>query len=195
MADFSEAYEITAGHEGGYSNDPDDAGGETYKGISRKYNLDWLGWPIIDASKNEPDFPDCLDYNGALQGIVYQFYKENYWDVFWGDDIHIQALANEMFDTGVNMGTGRAVRFLQEALNYLNRNEDIYPDVAEDGKFGNNTFNALNSYLANDDEGYLLKVMNVLQGKHYLDYMKKNPTQEKYVRGWMSRVEITKTYG
>lgn len=38
MADFQESFRIAMGHEGGYSKDPDDAGGETYKGISRKFN-------------------------------------------------------------------------------------------------------------------------------------------------------------
>ena len=37
MADFNIAFEITMGHEGGYSFDKDDAGGETYRGISRRY--------------------------------------------------------------------------------------------------------------------------------------------------------------
>ncbi|KKK46716.1 hypothetical protein LCGC14_3162480, partial [marine sediment metagenome] len=38
MALFTEAYEITLQHEGGYSNDSDDVGGETYKGVSRRYH-------------------------------------------------------------------------------------------------------------------------------------------------------------
>ncbi|RYD50653.1 MAG: hypothetical protein EOP52_13405, partial [Sphingobacteriales bacterium] len=35
MADFLTAYKRTAVAEGGYANDPDDLGGETYKGIAR----------------------------------------------------------------------------------------------------------------------------------------------------------------
>jgi len=34
MANFEQSYAITMGHEGGYDNDPDDVGGETYKGVS-----------------------------------------------------------------------------------------------------------------------------------------------------------------
>ena len=52
-------------------------------------------------------------------------------DVFRGDDMP-RALALEMFDTGVNMGTGRAVGFLQTALNVLNRNQQLYPDMVVD---------------------------------------------------------------
>jgi len=64
-----------------------------------------------------------------------------------------------------------------------------------DGAFGTNTLNALNSYLAIDNNSFLLKIMNILQGMHYINYMNKSPVQEKYARGWLERVEITKTHG
>ena len=37
MANFSDAYALTSAHEGGYVNDPVDRGGETYRGIARRY--------------------------------------------------------------------------------------------------------------------------------------------------------------
>ncbi len=51
MAKFIDAYKKVLNNEGIYSNDPDDAGGETYKGISRKANPNWDGWISIDAIK------------------------------------------------------------------------------------------------------------------------------------------------
>ena len=192
MAIFNEAYEITLNHEGGYSNDPDDVGGETYKGISRKYHPSWSGWKIIDGAKTTPTFPTCIQYDSELNSMIVVFYKANYWDRFWGDHIISQAIANELFDTAVNMGVTRSVKFLQLGLNLLNRNQLNYPDIVEDGKFGRATMNALNSYSYMDDESYLLKILNILQGMHYINYMKKSPTQEKYARGWLSRVSIGK---
>ena len=56
MADFRTAYYLTMGHEGGYNNDPDDVGGETYKGIARNYHASWEGWKIVDMYKS------CLLY-------------------------------------------------------------------------------------------------------------------------------------
>jgi len=47
--------------EGGYSNDIDDAGGETYAGISRNNFPDWYGWTIIDDLKDEINFPKNID--------------------------------------------------------------------------------------------------------------------------------------
>ncbi len=192
MAIFNEAYEITLNHEVGYSNDPDDVGSETYNGVSRKYHPSWPGWEIIDGAKSTPSFPDCIEYDGELNSLIMEFYKANYWDRFWGDCIISQAIANEVFDTAVNMGVTRSVRFLQSGLNLLNRNQVNYPDIVEDGKFGRATMNALTSYSYMDDESHLLKIMNILQGMHYINYMKKSPTQEKYARGWLKRVTISK---
>ena len=183
MATFNDAFDITMKHEGGYSNDPDDVGGETCRGISRRYNPSWPGWVIIDATKPNINFKD-------LDVLVRDFYKAYYWDINRLDEITNQDVANEIFDVGVNIGVVRAVKFLQKALNYLNRNEHSYNDLVVDGKIGSATFKALKYILNHHDVDILLKIMNVLQGMHYLNYMKKSPTQEKYARGWFSRVEL-----
>ncbi|MHA1816975.1 MAG: glycoside hydrolase family 108 protein [Candidatus Heimdallarchaeaceae archaeon] len=190
MAEFQEAYSKTMSHEGGYSHDPDDAGGETYKGIARKYNGSWSGWDIIDHHREESDFPSCLDKIVGLQNSVHSFYKEKYWDVNKLDDVDSQALAEEMFDTGVNMGVGRAAKFLQKSLNYLNRNGSLYEDLSVDGAIGPASLGALKTVLRGGDEDVLLKMMNTLQGQHYMNYMDSNPVQKKYARGWFSRVSM-----
>jgi len=194
MGNFDEAFEKTAAIEGGYVFDPDDAGGETYKGISRRFNLSWKGWYRIDeikrANSRKKKFDKVFEQDESLQEEVLLFYKEAYWDKFWGDEIPVQEIAEELFDTGVNMGVRRAVGFLQEGLNLLNRNQRNYTDIVEDGLFGKNTLKVLMAYLKIDDLSYLLKVMNILQGMHYIEYMRKSPKQEKYARGWLKRVKV-----
>ena len=190
MANFEEAYSKTMGHEGGYVHDKDDAGGETYKGIARKYNGDWSGWNIIDSKKNDSNFPSCLDDIDELQTDVHAFYKERYWDVNKLDDVSSQAVGEEMFDTGVNMGIGRAAKFLQKSLNYLNRNGTLYSDLTVDGAIGGKSLSALDKVLSDGDEKILLTMLNVLQGNHYMEYMGKDLTQEKYARGWFKRVHL-----
>jgi lysozyme family protein len=192
MADFEKAYRETMGHEGGYAKDADDLGGETYRGIARKFNPGWSGWPKIDKAKRGRGFPTSLDRDAALQADVAAFYKRHYWDKFQGDAIPNQAIAAELFDTGVNMGIARAVEFLQRALNVLNRNEKLYADLVPDGLFGPKSLAAIRAYLKNDKPDLLLKILNVLQGMHYIDVMTKSPIQEKYARGWFKRVEIEK---
>lgn len=184
MVDFEKAYEKTMQAEGKYCNDPTDVGGETYKGISRVYNPKWTGWVTIDDFKKESSFPKNLDSSTNLQKSVKEFYKEKYWDINKLDNIKSQKLAEEMFDTGVNLGVGRAAKFLQEGLNYLNRNETLYKDLVVDLDVGNASLSALDIVLKQNDEEVLLKIVNVLQGMHYLEYMKKSPTQEKFARGW-----------
>lgn len=195
MAKFEEAFNITMGHEGGYSKDPTDAGGETYRGISRKYFPNWSGWGIIDSLKGAHlRFPKNLrnrEFIDKINPMVMSFYKINFWDKFWGNVIMYQNVANEMFDTAVNMSITRAILFLQQSLNFLNRNQKLFLDVVEDGYIGKNTINALES-LPRKDIDILLKMMNVLQARHYMEYMKKSPKQEKYARGWFSRVIINK---
>ena len=192
MANFLEAYNITLGHEGGYSNDPDDVGGETYKGIARRYHPSWRGWSIIDNYKNQPGFPNNAYNDTNLDLSVKDFYKANYWDVNLLDEFRSQIIANEMFDTGVNMGIGRAAKFLQKALNLLNKNQQVYSDIAEDGAVGPNTLRALNACLSYRGDSYLFKIMNLLQGNHYIEYMTKSPTQEKFAYGWLKRVDFIK---
>jgi lysozyme family protein len=196
MADFKEAFRKTAANEGGYVNDPDDAGGETYKGIARRYNPSWDGWEIIDQVKQDAGGGDAwnkdVEQNEQLQREVHLFYKQIYWDRFWGDEIPVQEIGEELFDTGVNMGARKAVSFLQESLNLLNRDQKSYADIGEDGLFGPTTLRTLEAYCKSDKPSSLLTVMNILQGMHYIEYMRRSPVQEKYARGWLKRVTITK---
>ena len=192
MADFKKEYDKTMSHEGGYVHDPDDAGGETYKGVARRFHPGWEGWSIIDGAKEESDFPKCLDLDMRLQSLIESFYKQHYWDCFQGDKIPSQRVAGELFDTGVNMGNKRAVKFLQRALNYLNRDGKMFPDMVDDGILGPGTLKSLSIILNKDGDDLLFKIMNVLQAQHYLNYMSKSPTQEKYCRGWFNRVTFSK---
>ena len=60
---FEDIFNKTMGIEGGYVDDPDDRGGETYKGISRKNHPAWEGWEIIDSMKEMEHsvFPENLE--------------------------------------------------------------------------------------------------------------------------------------
>ena len=174
--------------EGGYSNDPADQGGETYRGISRVYHPSWEGWAYIDISKRS-DTPIKDDY---MEPFVRLFYRRMYWDVNRLGEMP-QDLADELYDTGVNMGIGRAAKYLQIGLNCLNRDEAMFDDLVEDGNIGPKTLGAIEIVCKNPaDLVTLLKILNVLQGMHYIEYMRQSPIQEKFARGWFKRVEIGK---
>lgn len=190
MADFARAFRKTIRFEGGYVNDPDDPGGETYRGIARRDHPGWEGWPVIDAAKSSPGFPGCLDRRKTLQEAVRLFYRQQYWDRIRGDSIASQEVADEVFEAGVNLGVRRAVTFLQTALNVLNRRQTLYTDVVEDGVCGPDTLAALEAYLQTEPPELVITVANILQGMHYITLMQQNAVREKYARGWLGRVTI-----
>lgn len=192
MAKYEEAYKITKAYEGGYVNDPVDFGGETFKGVSRRYYPKWLGWAVIDRAKTAGNFPDGLKNIAVLDELVQDFYLTEFWDKVSGTLISSQEVANEIFDTAVNMGVKRASIFLQQALNAFNNGGKRYQDVSEDGVISNSTLSALDSYLSQLPARHILKAMNCMQGCHYLERMRTNPSQEKYVVGWFNRVSIDK---
>lgn len=178
---FKQAFDRTMGSEGGYSNDPLDPGGETYRGISRRFFPSWPGWKIIDSKGPEVE---------GLNPLVEDFYRKEFWDRCAGGALPPE-IATEVFDSAVNCGVTAACTWLQRALNLLNRNGKEYPDSTEDGRLGLGTLRAMQAHINKEGTArLLLKVMNILQGAHYLGIMQKTPSQEKYARGWLNRVEV-----
>lgn len=183
MAEFNTAYDKVRKHEGGYVNNPSDRGGETYAGITRRYYPAWPGWRLIDRKKTSGGFPESLHGNGELQTMVRALYKKEFWDQLGLDKIDSQLLADELFDTSVNMGLIPAGVILQKSLNLLNRNQQLFPDMKVDGRPGNITFRALNR-IANVP--LLIKVMNIFQGARYIEICERDPSQEVFFAGWIA---------
>jgi len=194
MADFDIAYGETEIREGGYVNDPVDKGGETHRGVSRVHNPDWDGWPIIDKIKADhpTDFKEHINVNAELEKRAKELYRKRYWAPIHGDKFTDQHIANKVFDTGVNLGVGTSVKYLQESLNLLNRNQTNYPDTAVDGRLGDSTLKTMATFLKleNGQPDYLLKVLNLMQANRYIEIMRKDPTQERFARGWLNRVDL-----
>lgn len=190
---FDRAFDVTLKHEGGYANDPADRGGETYRGIARRFHPEWQGWGIIDAARAQPGFPGSLAASSDLDRLVRDVYRRLYWDRFQGDAVATlsEPIAAELFDTGVNMGVGRATGFLQRALNALNNRGSRWPDITEDGDFGQKTLAAMRACCSRGDDGLLLSALNVLQGAHYLAIARNDESQERFMRGWLKRVQLT----
>lgn len=116
MANFVLAHKKTSKNEGGYVHDPDDRGGETYKGIARKSHPSWKGWEIVDQHKSSPDFPKCLYSIEFLEALVLSFYRISFWDEIRGDEIKSQEAADSIYDSSVNFGVVGAIKLAQEAL-------------------------------------------------------------------------------
>ena len=113
---FEEAFIFTLNNEGGYSDDPNDKGGETKFGISKKSHPDK---DIKNLTKTEAEI----------------IYRTEYWNVLY--QYLPKELGIKLFDIGVNIGVKRAIRVLQNALNnYFDKELKI------DGEFGKLTLSA-----------------------------------------------------
>lgn len=93
---FDKAFEVLLGHEGRYSFDTRDPGGETNWGISKR------------------SYPH-LDIKALTQADAKALYKRDYWDKGQCDRL-APGLAFDFFDAAVNSGIGQASRFLQRAV-------------------------------------------------------------------------------
>ena len=83
-------------HEGGYANDPKDAGGETNMGISKR------SYPLENIK-------------GMTRARASQIYQRDFWTAVRGDDLPA-GLDLVAFDPAVNSGVSRGAKWLQQAL-------------------------------------------------------------------------------
>lgn len=141
MANSEEAINKTLVHEGYYSNNAKDRGGETYCGISRRNFPDWEGWSAIDKFKSEYGLPRFNQQIPQADKFVDDFYVRSFWNPLKGGEIKSQAVANVIFDTAVNCGVRFAVLVAQEVA----RDCFGHIDLTLDGKIGPNTLLAINN--------------------------------------------------
>ena len=93
---FDEAFDALIGHEGGYVSHPNDPGGETRFGISKR------AYPLLDIKAL------TLDQAKAI-------YRRDYW-IPAGCDRAPEPLRFDLLDMAVNSGVKVAIQTLQRAL-------------------------------------------------------------------------------
>ena len=175
MMTIDEVIEDVIAKEGGYSNDPRDAGGET-------------NWGITVAVARANGFKGPMrDLPRATAKAIYerQYVIRPGFDRV-GD--RSPAIGAELVDTGVNMGPAVAAIMLQRSLNALNRGGKDYPDIGTDGAVGPATLRALERFLAvrgKEGEAVMLKALNCLQGERYISLAEKRGANEAFLFGWL----------
>ena len=159
---FDSAFEKTVGLEGGYCNDPRDPGGETKYGISHRA------------------YPDLDIKNLTLEDAKLLYYRD-YWIPMKLGNLVDPTIAEEIFDTGVNMGTGAAVQICQRAINFLSAET-----IEVDGVMGPITIDKLNQWSRLDAQA-LFRALNGYQFMRYVDIVKARG-DHVFARGWMKRI-------
>ena len=127
------------------------------------------------------------------RSTAFDIYSAKYWDAVKGDDLAklSELVAEEVVDTSVNMGPGRAGKFLQRSLNVLNNRGSLYLDLTVDGAIGNATISALRAYLNGRGEETLVTALNCLQGAYYITLAERREKDERFVYGWVkNRVKL-----
>lgn len=198
MAKFEISHHKTSLNEGGYVNDPDDRGGETAFGIARKYNPDWEGWEKIDRLKRRIKsfslLKTTIDNDAELQRLADELYKARYFTPLRLQQVE-QIIADELYDSAVNLGVGAAARSFQKSLNLFNLNQKLYPDLKADGVIGDQTISAYDAYISTSrwkSRNRLVLAKALIKWINYFQmdvYYKANGTdQEKFILGWTKRV-------
>ncbi len=156
MADFDKAIIKTIAKEGGsrFTDDPKDRGGATKYGISQR------AYPNVDI-------------RNLTEQQARDIYKRDYWDRVRGDEIISQAIAENIFDTCVNMGVRTGSRLAQLAL-------DIKP---ADGVIGSQSLAAINKA----DEELFIANYTIAKIARYAHICNNDKEQRKFLLGWINR--------
>ena len=128
-------------HEGGFVNHPDDPGGITNLGVTKRVYEEW-----VEREVSEQEMRDLTTEDVA------PIYKKNYWDRGRCDDLP-SGVDWCIFDWGVNSGVSRAAKALQRIIG-----------VEADGGIGPMTLQAVANF---EPEQIILKMHT--QRKHFYE--------------------------
>jgi len=154
---FQKALDAVLHHEGGFVNHPKDPGGMTNLGCTKRVWEEWVGHPVDEKTMRALTPED-----------VAPLYKKKYWDAVRGDALP-DGVDYIVFDTAINSGPGRAIKFLQGCVG-----------ADMDGVFGPKTLAAVRA--ANPAqlvEDY---------AKRRLSFLQDLPTWDTFGKGWSRRV-------
>ena len=161
--------------EGGYVDNPNDPGGKTKYGITEAVARSY-------------------GYSGAMinlpKSTAFQIYYMLYVVAPNFDDVALvdSKVAEELIDSGVNVGPNKSSKWFQFALNCLNDRERDYKDISEDGNIGPATLRAFQSFKKRrgvNSTQIMLCALDSLQGYHYLTLAKDNSKFESFLNGWL----------
>lgn len=178
---FNRAFEKTVGIEGGYVDHPADRGGPTRFGITR-------------------DTARAHGYIGPMDSLPLETAKQIYYSSYWCDrrlpldqiSQWSEALAEELFDTGVNMGVESAAKMLQLAVAVLNYDyktgEPLFEEIDVDGWAGEQTLGALWALGRGVDKRAVVRAVDAMQGARYVSLAMGSGTQSGALHGLICRV-------
>lgn len=146
-------------YEGGFSNHPEDPGGATKYGITKKVFEEWAECSVT-----------VEDIKNLTIADVEPIYFNKYWERMRCGEMPI-GVDLMVFDFGVNAGPMRSIRFLQEVVH-----------AHQDGIIGTETLGLVNEF-----HNPVIIVTNLSQKRK--SYYKSLRTYATFGRGWDRRTE------
>jgi lysozyme family protein len=162
-SNFDKCLEMLLVHEGGYVNNPQDPGGETNLGVTKRVWQEWVGH---DVSEKE--------MRNLTPTMVAPLYKRKYWDACRADEL-ISGLDYCVFDVAVNSGVGRAVKLLQQTVG-----------ATPDGGYG-----SITAALVKEAEKDPERIIELFSAKR-LEFMQSLKAFPTFGKGWSRRVAEVK---
>ncbi len=156
MANFDVAIGKTLAREGGakYTEIKGDAGGATKFGISQR------AYPQEDIRR-------------LTEQRAREIYKRDFWDVVQGSEFASQLVAENIFDTAVNMGVRTASKLAQLCAEA----------TPVDGVMGSASVAAINAM----SESQFLAAYTISKIARYAHICNHDKTQTKFLLGWINR--------
>lgn len=162
IGNFKKALHFTLNWEGGFSDNPNDYGGRTNKGIT------------------QTEYNSYCERNGLAKKDVKYITDTEVEDIYFADywksskAINMEwPLCLVHFDTAVNFGIGGATTFVQEAL-----------DIKMDGQWGSQTQKAFDNFT--DKKKLAGKIIDGRINYRY-NRVNENPSQQIFLAGWLNR--------
>ncbi len=170
MANITSAVEFVLKQEdstlsGITTNTTGDNGGLTRYGVSAKFHPELVRQGFYICGKEEA-FATAIDV-----------YKREYADPMYLSLVDSQAIATAMLSFAILRGVGSTLLTLQAALN------DLGERLVVDGSMGPKTLTAINRHEAHE----LMDVFVARTKAALTQITVKNPTQVKWLNGWMNR--------
>lgn len=186
---------VVVNREGGYvfSDHRFDRGGQTFAGISRRWNERWPGWSILDLEKSLGGVTDdwSRDHEG-LRRMTLEHYYDHYWSPLCLDDVENDLIKMSVFSMGILSGVATTAKIVQKILSGIN---DInvpglhLEPVAVDGIAGAQTMDALGRVGRHEVGSVVFShILTLAQISRFVDIVRKDRSQDRFLVGWINRV-------
>ena len=163
---FNKLFKDILKHEGGYVNDPNDLGGETKYGISKR------SYPHLDIPKLTEEQAKTI-------------YYYDYWLKYHVDKLAKVSfqVASKYFDFLINAGEKNAKNVLIKSINELGYNVTNERDMNED------ILLAVKEIVMTNKKDALINNFIKNQKQYYITIAEKRPQNKKFLNGWLRRAE------